>query len=192
MDLLKELYEGRISDDEASDIFCDTNEMDTDESAESLLGIDNDEFSAYAQGAPWSVVAKWRYEGWPDTCSETGLPIDHKKIHCLVKQINENTYGLVKLWTPQISFHIGLLSDLLNGKIACSTYVSVLLHVCYLDDKSNTVYEEDELNILNPFVQKLADAYDEKNIDEKDILSQAAQVLDELKKPLLKGLYECP
>ena len=33
MDLLKELYEGRISDDEASDIFCDTNEMDTDESS---------------------------------------------------------------------------------------------------------------------------------------------------------------
>lgn len=186
MDLLKELYEGRISDDEASDILCDTNEMDTDESAESLLGIDNDEFSAYAQGAPWSVVAKWRYEGWPDTCSETGLAIDHKKIHCLVKQIDENTYGLVKLWTPQISFHIGLLSDLLNGKIACSTYVSVLLHVCYLDDKSNTVYEEDELNILNPFVQKLADAYDEKSIDEKDILSQAAQVLDELKKTSFK------
>ena len=170
MDLLKELYEGRISDDEASDIFFDTNEMDT----------------AFVQGAPWSVIAKWRYEGWPDTCSETGLPIDHTKIHCLVKQINENTYGLVKLWTPQISFHIGLLSDLLNGKIACSTYVSVLLHVCYLDDKSNTVYEEDELNILNPFVQKLADAYDEKSIDEKDILSQAAQVLDELKKTSFK------
>ena len=60
------------------------------------------------------------------------------------------------------------------------------IHVCYLDDKSNTVYEEDELNILNPFVQKLADAYDEKSIDEKDILSQAAQVLDELKKTSFK------
>ena len=40
--------------------------------------------------------------------------------------------------------------------------------MCYLDDKSNTVYEEDELNILNPFVQKLADAYDEEVVSKDE------------------------
>ena len=60
MDLLKELYEGRISDDEASDIFCDTNEMDTDESAEWKINENKNTNKCRGNAAKSQTLKGWK------------------------------------------------------------------------------------------------------------------------------------
>ena len=110
MDNLKYLYEGRISEDQAYDIFdrevdaFHAGEFETSDDGtllgspfESLFGMDNFEFTAKCHGVPLSIVAQWRYQGWPDKCCVTNQRIDYRNDHWLAKEIANGEYGLMKL-----------------------------------------------------------------------------------------------
>lgn len=110
MDILKDLYEGRISEDQAYDIFdrvvdaFHAGEFETNDDGslfgrpiESLFGMDNFEFTARCHGVPLSILAKWRYQGWPDKCYVTNQQIDFRHDHWLAKEIEDGEYGLMKL-----------------------------------------------------------------------------------------------
>ena len=64
---------------------------------ESLFGMDNFEFTAKCHGVPLSIVAQWRYQGWPDKCCVTNQRIDYRNDHWLAKEIANGEYGLMKL-----------------------------------------------------------------------------------------------
>lgn len=110
MDILKDLYEGRISEAQAYDIFdgivdaFQAGEFETSDDGtlvgrpfESLFGMDNFEFTAKCHGVPLSIVARWRYQGWPDKCCVTNQQINYRNDHWLAKEIANGEYGLMKL-----------------------------------------------------------------------------------------------
>jgi protein-disulfide isomerase-like protein with CxxC motif len=81
--LLKELYEKKITEDQAWDIFNDI----VDEFHDGLIKkdpfveamLDKYEATANAHGADFNVIAKWRYEGWPTICYKCKKPLDYKE-----------------------------------------------------------------------------------------------------------------
>ena len=81
-DLLKELYEKKITLDQAYDIFDDI----VDKSHRAIIKndpfieamFDKYEATANAHGADFDVIAKWRYEGWPTICSKCKKPLNYK------------------------------------------------------------------------------------------------------------------
>lgn len=107
MDILKELYYSLISEDDAltkvDHIFYDIRKGiydkfktdDTHINLAGIMGMDNYEYTAYCQAAPLSVIAKWRYEGWPNKCCKTGRDINYKNYHWIVKQCSDEKYGLM-------------------------------------------------------------------------------------------------
>jgi hypothetical protein len=70
IDILKELHEGSITIDQAYDIY--NNVMDTliDPDIAKQIGLTDIEWTAYCHGVTFDVLEHWRYEGWPNTCSE--------------------------------------------------------------------------------------------------------------------------
>ena len=74
-DILEEVYKGLIAVDEAHDIFDEILASDETDSVFDLLGFSLTESSAYCHGADFDDVAKWRYEGWPDSCAVCGKKI---------------------------------------------------------------------------------------------------------------------
>lgn len=94
-DILKELREGAISEETAYDLrdnlwhrahLGEFPEPPTlEEPIEFELGMDAKEAEGTRRGVPLAVLARWRYEGWPNTCPicgnsidvETGLADDH-------------------------------------------------------------------------------------------------------------------
>ena len=94
MDILKELYEGLITEDEAHDkinqamgdmhkglygefSYVDDGVRVWDLSA--IIGMDRYEYTAYLHGVPLSVIADWRYNGWPTKYFDTGEPVNYKE-----------------------------------------------------------------------------------------------------------------
>ena len=95
MDILKELYEGLITEDEAYDKreqvmedinkglyreFCYVDEEGlTRCDLGAIMGMDRYEFTAYLHAVPLSVIADWRYNGWPTKYFDTGEPVNYKE-----------------------------------------------------------------------------------------------------------------
>jgi hypothetical protein len=75
IDLLFELYHGKISSDEAYDIFDEAVGSHIVEFPE-YLGFDPTEWTAICHAMSLGTVARWRYEGWPDVCTICGKKID--------------------------------------------------------------------------------------------------------------------
>jgi hypothetical protein len=105
MDLLKEVYLKKMSEDDAFDLYekirieADNKATANNQKTYDLgqaLGMDNEEYSASCHGLPYKVLAKWRYEGWPTKTIDTGEEIDYKNDNWLVECKNRK-YGLIKL-----------------------------------------------------------------------------------------------
>jgi hypothetical protein len=88
LDILQDLYKGRISGDEAYDIQGQAIEdfeagkikgkvIEGKRTLDlgSYLGLTRAEWSAVCHAVPYRIVARWRYEGWPSKCSECGKEI---------------------------------------------------------------------------------------------------------------------
>jgi hypothetical protein len=88
LDVLKDLYEGCISEHEAYDVQDRALEdfkageikgqiIDGERTFDlgGYLGLTRPEWSALCHGVPYTTVAKWRYEGWPAKCAECGKEI---------------------------------------------------------------------------------------------------------------------
>lgn len=82
MDLLKRLYTGAISDEQARDIFDEHiskhNRGETTEDWSEAFELSRYEATAYLHEATLEDLAKLRYEGWPTTCSRCHCPLDYK------------------------------------------------------------------------------------------------------------------
>jgi len=78
-DILTELYNGAISDDEASSIFLQITDSPKVGDAPELLGMSHQEYTAFLHGVRFAELAKWRHEGWPDVCPKCGKKIDITK-----------------------------------------------------------------------------------------------------------------
>lgn len=82
MDLLKLVYTGALSEEQAQDIFDEQiRKHDRGETMEDwtrAFELSNHESTAYAHGATFQDLAKVRHEGWPITCSRCHCPIDYR------------------------------------------------------------------------------------------------------------------
>jgi hypothetical protein len=100
MDIIKDLYEKKITLDEAHNlldqVIDDSNNGKYDHLVKDgridlapIIGMDNYEYTAYGQGADFDTIAKWRYEGWPTICAKSGRTFDYKSYGWFVKEIND-------------------------------------------------------------------------------------------------------
>ena len=82
-DLLKELYENKITEDQAYEIFDDT--VSKFHKGIIKLGIfkylmmDKYEATANLSAISLKETARWRYEGWPTICSKCKQPLNYKE-----------------------------------------------------------------------------------------------------------------
>ncbi len=84
IDLLQKLYNKEISLDEAYDLqdavienprAFGHNSEEKEVYLDRLLGYSEREWQADLFGVPLEAIARWRYEGWPETCFRCGRPI---------------------------------------------------------------------------------------------------------------------
>ena len=62
-----------------------------------ILGFSKIEWQAYSRSAPLKVIAKWRYEGWPSKCMETGKKINLEKSDWIIARDLDGKYGIKNL-----------------------------------------------------------------------------------------------
>ena len=105
MDILKELYEGLITEDEVYDKidqvredidkglyreFCYVDEEGlTRCDLAAIMGMDRYEYTAHCHGVPLSVIADWRYNGWPTKYFDTGEPVNYKEGYWLKNKLHK-------------------------------------------------------------------------------------------------------
>ena len=101
MDILKKIYDEKLSSDDAIDLIDESRELynkdkDYEGNLRDYLKMDNYEYTAYAWGCSLNTIAKWRYEGWPTHDCKTGETINYKEYGWLPICIDESSdiYGL--------------------------------------------------------------------------------------------------
>jgi hypothetical protein len=70
VDLLHDLYYGKISEEKAYSIFDSIISSEQAPYIKEKLQLSNEEWTAFCQSAPFKTIAKWRYEGWPSICNK--------------------------------------------------------------------------------------------------------------------------
>lgn len=87
IDILKKIYEGEITGDQAYDIIDEVldkhNKDELDDPVEEL-NMNEYEWTAFGHGASLKVIAKWRYEGWPNRC-KCGKEFDYRNFGWIVE-----------------------------------------------------------------------------------------------------------
>ncbi|MBD3249180.1 hypothetical protein GF336_03985 [Candidatus Woesearchaeota archaeon] len=89
IDLLKKLYDQEISLDEAKDIYNKIMDYDNTQMKD-LLCLSDVEFTAL--GGPYvdfDILAKWRYEGWPNKCIKCKEEIVVEKFGWVIKKTEQ-------------------------------------------------------------------------------------------------------
>lgn len=75
-DILKEIYEKKITEKEASDFLKKALESEEDNAVNLMgLNLENEWTALMLHDISYAVLAKWRYEGWPSICA-----ICHEKL----------------------------------------------------------------------------------------------------------------
>jgi hypothetical protein len=92
IDLLKQLYKKEISGNKAYELFSEARDADAPNSYK-LLSMDNIEVTAFLHSAPLKVIAKWRFQGWPNRCIYSGEEITPENFGWLAVSKN-GKYGL--------------------------------------------------------------------------------------------------
>ena len=90
-DLLSELYLGRITIDEAYQIYDEIMDSARAPYVAELLEMSDQEWTAYAQGASFGDIARWRFDGWPTRCAECGRSLNPSTYRWTVRQVNGST-----------------------------------------------------------------------------------------------------
>jgi hypothetical protein len=87
-DLLKEIYKKNISEEQGEDMISATLRSHQAAKIQDILGLNNIEWTAHAQGASLSEIASWRYQGWPKFCAICGASICVKDFGWFVTDVN--------------------------------------------------------------------------------------------------------
>jgi hypothetical protein len=81
-DILLKINQGKITVDQAYDkideIVDKFHEGEVEGELHLLLGMDNYEWTAKIHGLDLGILAQWRENGWPTTCSACGRQINYK------------------------------------------------------------------------------------------------------------------
>lgn len=85
-DILQELAKGKISPEEAQQIF-DAVLHDGKMGLGEGVGMDNAEYTANCHGVGLPELAKWRKDGWPDECVVCGEHIDVPNFGWMAKEL---------------------------------------------------------------------------------------------------------
>jgi len=97
-DVLKELYHDKVSVSEIRNFKDKIFEKPSTQSRiYDLLMFSKIEKGAWIHGAPWSILAKWRYEGWPQKCPVCNKKVVPEKFGWMVKKIEKEGYKLVHI-----------------------------------------------------------------------------------------------
>ena len=62
-----------------------------------IIGMDRYEYTAHCHAVPLSVIADWRYNGWPTKYFDTGEPVNYKDGYWFARKIKGGKYGLMSL-----------------------------------------------------------------------------------------------
>lgn len=102
INLLEDLYKAKINIKQAYNFFYNivsefhnghiTNEKFLD--IYKYCGFIESEAAADALGVPFNVIAKWRYEGWPNKCFICKKNIEIEKFYWLPERMGENIFQL--------------------------------------------------------------------------------------------------
>ena len=110
MDILKALYYNEISESQAInyiDIIMDNQEDGQEYDLATAICMDKFEYNAYCFGVPLTVLAQWRYDGWPQECCKTGEKFNYKDYFWMATEYEPNKWGLVKL---MVKYNIHFIS----------------------------------------------------------------------------------
>jgi hypothetical protein len=97
IDVLEELYYGRITEDVADQLLGDALDNNTGEPPEPhrSLGITDIEYRAYMDVASLQQLAIWRYEGWPEVCYMCGEPLRLESEKGWIVKVDQGKYVIV-------------------------------------------------------------------------------------------------
>jgi len=87
-DILKEVFQGTLSEADADDVLDGILNSGQASSAEALLGLSRIEWTAHGHGALWTEIAKWRNYGWPTECTSCGVEIHVEEFGWRVIELN--------------------------------------------------------------------------------------------------------
>jgi hypothetical protein len=99
-DLLAELREGALGANDAEPI---ANEILASPDASKImerLCLSKKEYTAYMHGAPFDVIAHWRYDGWPARCERCLRTLDSDLYGWRVRETQGGTFALEHLTCP--------------------------------------------------------------------------------------------
>ena len=100
MNVLDELYHGRITEDEAYDFVESIIDSDDAPQIRELSGMNPAEYTAFGHGAGLKNVATWRHEGWPKVCGRCSKPIEPEAYGWLIHEMSDGTRTLKHIECP--------------------------------------------------------------------------------------------
>ena len=99
-DILHEVFARQLSPDDVEGLVSQILASPKAPNIADELGMSVKEYTAYAHGAPFDVIAQWRYGGWPSMCSRCSKPLDSDKYGWLARELIGGGYGLVHVSCP--------------------------------------------------------------------------------------------
>lgn len=106
IDVLQMTAEGALDEEGAQEHYERAMERMPQTIAEQL-GLSHREWTAFCHGAPFALLAAWRYGGWPTVCAICSRALNASVPGWFVKELAPNAYGLV---------HIGCLPEGRDGR----------------------------------------------------------------------------
>lgn len=83
IDILCKINNQEIDEEKACEIFDDIvekfHEGVLNDEPKEILKLDIFEYTAVSYGVDFTILAQWRYKGWPNSCSRCNKEIDYKK-----------------------------------------------------------------------------------------------------------------
>lgn len=90
IDILSEIVKGKLTVDQAYDIMDELMEKyhdgELEDEVESMLGLNNFEWTAICHSLDILTLANWRLKGWPKECSVCGSDFDYKNYNWIIKE----------------------------------------------------------------------------------------------------------
>jgi len=98
--VLSEIWSGVLTGDEANTIVDDIIASPDASQVVERLGLSKKEYTAYLHGAPFDVIARWRYAGWPRECGRCGKSMDSDRYGWRTREEPQGTFILEHITCP--------------------------------------------------------------------------------------------
>jgi hypothetical protein len=99
-DLLHEIFMQQLSRDDAEKLVSEILASPEAPRLADELGMSGKEYTAYMHGAPFDVIARWRYDGWPAVCTRCNGSLNSDAYGWMVSEGRDGRCGLVHVICP--------------------------------------------------------------------------------------------